>query len=245
MRASESRETSAPIMGAIDIVVDPVALFRAIIGRPGWMWVPLLGALIVGTTFWIFYYNAVDFDWLQATLADDLIRSGRVAAEELESVDAFLSRGILMWTTIISFLLLTPAVYLAHAFYYFIVANLLGHKNQGFGDWFNFVCWAYLPAAFVYIVMTVAFFMGEEGRVSVQALDMTSINFLFLDLPPESAYRTVASTISVLYVWVVALMTLGFAMWTERSWAASAVIALLPMVLVFGGWALIAGAWAG
>jgi hypothetical protein len=56
---------------------------------------------------------------------------------------------------------------------------------------------------------------------------------------PNNSYYNLTENLNLFYGWQVALMTLAFRQWCRFSLTKSLFLAALPLLLIFGSWALL------
>jgi hypothetical protein len=80
--------------------------------------------------------------------------------------------------------------------------------------------------------------MANSNQVSLESLDVFSLNSLLVHASPGDPWFRWATSLRLLAIWSLVLLIMGFSRWTGASMAKSTVIAVLPTVLIFGIWAL-------
>ena len=68
--------------------------------------------------------------------------------------------------------------------------------------------------------------------------NIISINNLLLNAPPGDPWFRWGSSLTLLNLWMLVLMSIGYSRWTGASMVKSTIIACLPWVLIFGIWAV-------
>lgn len=195
-------------------------------------WLPLL-LIIVSTAlmFW-WYYATVDHNWLvDNTLAanPDMNDAQREATRKMMSSDT------MSWFAIGGVVVATPVIYALYALYYLLAGKFMG-SDIGYGKWFALTAWTSLPRLLVLPLMAMQI-MTSGGQVAMEDLSMTSLNFLLFQLPSSHPWAGLANNIDLTMVWSVALAVIGLRVWTGRSIATCVTVSLLPLVLIYGGWA--------
>jgi len=80
---------------------------------------------------------------------------------------------------------------------------------------------------------------AKTAQIDQAAMQPLSLNNLFFHHMPGTPGYTLLTYFSLTYVLGALLAAAGIHAWSRRSWTHAIVIAFLPMVLVFGTWALI------
>lgn len=90
--------------------------------------------------------------------------------------------------------------------------------------------------------MVLNFVIAPDARVAPELLNPMSLNNLFFQLDIGHSLKGLADSLDLTALWVWGLMIYGYRQWTDKSWGISSVVILIPIVIIYGGWALIA--WA-
>lgn len=212
-------------------ITQPRQLFASLDSHPVWL-APLLLLTLSTAAVSAWYYSAVDFEWLkeQALLSipDVNLR---------ESARLSIRREAMLTSTLIHDLVLLPLGWLLMALYLFGVSRLLAFQRS-FRQWFSLVVWSNMPHFVLLASGAVQLLLNTDGHISNAQLHPLSLNQLVLRLQ-SGPWMGLAEAIDVGLVWSIVLLALGVHDWTRRGWASALAIALLPPLLVYGGWALL------
>lgn len=225
-------ENSSNLKLAERIFTAPAEAFRTLPPRYSWF-MPFLAVLGLSLAAWVFYYLRVDIAWL----ADHQVNlMGKdLTEEEAESARGMLGRGFQLTMAIVTVLVLVPGSYVLQALYFNAVGAMQG-DNKGFRQWFSFVSWTSLPTVLALLAM-IAYVVASGDRLATEELNLLSVDGLLLRLPAESPWKVMLSSISITTFWSIVLMILGYRLWVGASLVKSAVIVLVPYLLVYGVWA--------
>ena len=221
------------------IATSPSAAFTELRDRPKFLF-PLLAIVLlsVGLQFW--YFSSVDIEWLK-----DHLMSGNAAIQKLPEADrarvmGAMSRNTLLWSSVLGSLITIPAMFAIQALYY-LLAGKVTNLQKSFVQWFAIVCWSSLPIVLGAIVGAIMLAMhGSNAQMSPSELQPLSLNELFFHrLPSQPGYAFFLS-LSVITLLTWGLRVIGVRAWSDRSWVFSTIFALLPFMLLYGVWALIA-----
>jgi len=222
----------------MDIVAAPGKALDEIKLHTSWLWWPLLIAMLLASGMMIYYYSWVDFPWL----VEETIR--QVPAEDrAESADAirkFMSVGTSTWTTVIAIVVMSFIVYTIQATYLHLANKLTTGAEIGFGQWFSFSVWTAFVGVFGALAAFVVIFMADSNQLATQDLQVLSLNSLLVHASAGDPLFTWASSLTLINFWTLFLMSIGYARWTGASIVKSTIIAILPWVLIFGVWGLMA-----
>lgn len=220
----------------VDIVASPGRALDEVRQHTSWLWWPLLVSMLLGVVLFIFYYNWVDFPWL----VDETIRQlpAENRAEAADGVRQFMQPDRSTWMTVAAIVVMTLIIYTIQATYLHLANKLVTGAEVSFGGWFSFTTWANFVNVFGTLAAFAMILMADSNQLSTQALTALSINSLLLHASPGDAWFTWANSLTLIHFWMLFLMCIGFARWTNTALVKSTVIVLLPWVLIFGIWAL-------
>jgi hypothetical protein len=108
--------------------------------------------------------------------------------------------------------------------------------QRSFRQWFAFTWWSSLPGL-ITVVAAVVVIASGHAPASAGALSPLSLNELFYHLDLADSGYALLNSISLVQLLTILLMVIGAQTWSKRSWTLSAVIVLLPRVLLYGVWA--------
>ena len=202
------------------------------------VWLPLL-LLVFGTAaIQAWYYQAVDFAWLQDLL---LSANADIDPAQREAARGFMSRGVLMGSAVIGTIIIIPLILAISAVYYLLAAKVIGNE-LGFGKWFAFVTWTSVPTLLMLPASAVQILLNSDGQLPPDAMNPLSLNQLFFHLPMGHPWAGLLNALNVLTIWSIVVAVIGYRRWTGKGLGTSVFIVLLPYLLVFGGWALFVAA---
>jgi hypothetical protein len=183
--------------------------------------------------FW--YYQTVDFAWLQDYL---LAANPDMPAAAREQARAFMTPGVLTGSAVIGVIVVIPVILLLSAVYYVLAAKVIG-SDIGFGKWFAFATWTSVPSLLLLIAGAVQILLNGNGQLAPEAMNPLSLNMLFGPLPNTNPWAALLNAINLTTFWSLFVAVVGLQRWTQKSATTSAIIALLPQTLIFGIWALV------
>jgi hypothetical protein len=230
---TNQQEILSPINAIVAIFVEPTRAMRSVLVRP-MAWLPLALVILFSIALFAWYYQIVDFPWLQekmtATISDPAARA---------QAQGVLSKNLMMISSVGGIVVVVPLIYAIYALYYFVVAKI---KNLqiGYGKWFAFVCWTSMPALLTLPLGAIQIMMAQAGHLDINQLNPVSLNSLFFHLESGRHWASLLDSISLITVWTVVLSVIGFQAWSKMSRAASVLVVLLPTVVIYGAWAGIA-----
>ena len=81
--------------------------------------------------------------------------------------------------------------------------------------------------------------MADNNQVGQGDLVPLSMNNLFIHASPGDPWFTWGISLGLVNIWMLVLMSIGYARWTGASMVKSSIIAVLPWAAIFGIWAAI------
>jgi hypothetical protein len=187
------------------------------------------------------FYQVVDLGWV----TDQQLRGSRLASALTEAqieeavkragdnpVRSGVISGVVYGVLVVLFRML-------EAVYYLLAGKMTG-VQRGFRHWLSLSCWTSLPSLLAVIPAGIMLATATTAQIDQAALQPLSLNSLFFHRAAGEPGYTLLTNFSLLYVLGAFYAALGIRLWSRRSWVHALVIAFLPMVLVFGPWALIA-----
>lgn len=218
-----------PLRTLVQMLYHPGPAFSEIRRAPQ-SWFPLLAiaAGIAAIQFW--YFQAVDAAWL-------LEHNG---ASRSESANGQAAAGItgaaLMWTVLVVSAVSVPAGCAAHALYLTIASKLSGFP-QRFSDWFVFAAWTSVPQLLLIPLMAFQI-IDSGGQIVLEELSLASLNALALHLPYTHRWAGLAAHIDLALIWSIVLTATGLRIWTGCRTVTAVVLAIFPVMLIAGTWAV-------
>jgi hypothetical protein len=222
----------------VDIIAAPARALDEVKNRVSWLWVPLGISLLLTIVAVVFYNLWVDFDWLVEETVRTALPPGSDPAAA-DSVRSFMKPSVMITTGVVAIIVMTFLIYAIQSAYLHLVNKAVGDPSLRFGQWFAFSAWTAFPAIFQAIAMLVVIAMADSNQLAQHELTPLSMQALFIHAEPGTSWFTWGNSLSLINLWMLALMTIGFMRWTGSSLIKSAIVACAPWVLIFGVWALI------
>jgi uncharacterized membrane protein YhdT len=215
--------------------LNPRQGFAQLQGSPRFA-LPLL-VLLIGTALEIhWYFSIVDFDWFKQQLVDAIRGPG--AGEHSQAL-LFASRTTLELVSLISAELSKAITLLVYTVYLYLAGAALG-IHYPFDKWFAFSCWTSVALTVGIISGMLLLLFEDVSSLGIGALQPLSLNELFFDLDPATSGAGLLSNLTLPGFAQAALATIGFKVWSGRSLGFATAVVVIPQVIVYGIWALIA-----
>lgn len=212
---------------------SPAGVFAALKERPVFalpMWLMLLGTVAV--TGW--YYGIVDIAWLQHMQME----AANVPAAQREAV-AKVPRSVFLLSSTVAAPLVIVMIMAVNSLY-FMLAGAITNVCYSFRHWFAFSWWAASPAIIAFIPSLLILATASTTEIPPSALQPLSANELIFHAQPGEKGYSFLQSVGLVQVVAAVLTVLGVRVWSGRSMLFSTVFGLLPTVLVYGIWALVA-----
>jgi len=198
----------------------------------------LLMALLTGLAMYT-YYVMVDYEWL----VDYLVQStaGDLSKAEQDQTRAGLSmmpQAVMGAVSAVSIVIFIPILYIIQAVYFVIISNI-NNDGYDFKQWLSFVSWTSIPSILVAIAMFVVIFTSGNGQIVPESINPLSLNELFFGMDPSKGEGKLLASIHLAQFWSLAIMVMGYQMWTKKSTASSAAIVVTPFILFYFIWYLL------
>lgn len=222
-----------------NLILSPSATFAELRERPRF-WFPLLVLIASSTLLVIWYYSMVDIDWLKDMMFSANENFAKMPEDQRARMMGAMSRNSMLFSAVVSTLLVVPAMCAVQALYFLLAGKVAGIALS-YRHWFTMAAWCALPAV-IGAVAGAAVLLSESSPMQIlpTQLQVLSLNELFFQRPMAAKGATLLSTFSLLTPLSWALLTICVKTWSGKSWLSSATFALLPSVVIYGTWALIA-----
>ncbi len=229
MTVSEPTREGSAITQIINLFVAPGEAFDYARKHPK-MWILPLGlTLAFGIAVGVWFALGVNIEAWRGEMLRLAVAKNPQAASRVSETFKHFGRGYLLWTFTGSVFIGTIVIELFYALYLLLADKIFSAENRSYGTWFSFVSWSWLPTIIASIVTMILFAISGVGLAATRA---TTLNALFFHLGPTTPHYG-AAQFSILYFWVIALMTYGLKRWAGHSTLKALVIAAAPFVVIY------------
>ena len=224
----------------LNIYLDPGKVFAGLKEKPNW-WLPLLILVVVNVALMTGYFSSVDPDWFserqwQQVEAQQVGRD--FSAAQIEQMKRFMpsarTAGYIAAVTAPVFIVV---VMLLSALYYWLAGKITSSAvtyKQGF----TLAAWASMPGALGIVVALVgALIMSPQ--TGLESLMLTHLDPLLMQLPFDHSWSRFVKAFDLMMLWSIFLSALGWRTWSHTSWVQAIIVAVLPVLVVFGVWAFV------
>lgn len=220
------------------LLASPRQAFAELQERPRW-WFPFLLTVLAALAVILAYYLTVDFKWMVEQTLSANPRIARMTPEQRQRAAAFMSRNVMLGTSLLSIPLGLGCARLLEAAWYLLAGKVAG-TQQSFRQWFSLACWSALPALITSVAGLLIVVFSGTGQIAAGSMSPLSLNELLFHLPMGARGFTLLNSLTLVHPLIWWLTAAGVRVWTRRSWLFSLSFVLLPVALFYGIWA----AWA-
>lgn len=220
----------------LDIYVAPKQVFASLPEKKGWSWLPFIILLVVNAIGMWWFYAGMSPEWIveqqiaqaaHSMTPAEIEQSRAVMAQMADKTGIFTLGGVLV---------MTPIMLAIMALYTMLVGNP-GQKRR-YGDWFALTVWTNMPGVLNMLGLMVLVLVSSDPNMPLNTPNYLSLNQLLLGLEPGQAWYSWAESLNLIYFWIIGLVAVGLHSWSGYSAAKSTLLAALPLVVIFGLWAV-------
>ncbi|MEO8062866.1 MAG: YIP1 family protein [Pseudomonadota bacterium] len=223
---------------AASLATAPSKAFMELRGRPRFL-LPLFTILLSSIAVVAWYYSVVDFDWLKELIFSNNPDVQKLPPEQRAAAMNFVGRNTMLFGSVFGVLVGVPFVYVLTAVYYLVAAKVT-KVPLGFKHWFTLVCWVSLPGLLSTVAAVISLLLRDNNQIPPGVLQPLSLNELVFHVPVGSKSQPFLEALNVPVILSCILAVIGVHTWTQRSWLCSSIVAVLPVVLLYGIWAIFA-----
>ena len=117
---------------------------------------------------------------------------------------------------------------------YFVIVSSITNDGFQFKQWFSFICWTSTPVLIDALASLVTILTATNGQVAPDSINPLSLNALFFGLNATQGLGNIMASTSLTLFATLALMTIGYAQWTEKPVAKAFVVVAIPYVIYYG-----------
>jgi len=195
----------------------------------------LLQIILTSAAIYLFY-SGMSAEWL---VEQQLLQAGDLTPAETEQARAMMAQTV-AYTPIIgvaSVVVMSLLMQAIFAGYYHLIGKMAGHFS--YSQWFAASVWSQMPLLLNMLGLMLLTLLADNPNLPLSTANYASVNQLLLQLPPSHSFYFLTESLNLFYFWQVALLTLAFRQWCQFSLTKALLLAALPLVLIFGTWALL------
>lgn len=223
------------LQNLVDIFAAPGAVFERLKSRPHWL-LPLLLVTVATASIQIGYVMTTDFNYLVDQLIEQTLASNPDArASEVRAAMENLNPSLIGISGSVAVVVIVVVINCIYAGYLSFL-NKFSVQELGYRHWLSLSTWSGMPALFTALAAWVVMLGSINGQVPQTALQPLSLDGL-LNLQSNNA---LLQNLSLPQFWSMALLVIGYRVFTGANWTRSAIATLAPYAVIYGIWALFA-----
>ena len=195
---------------------------------------PLLSIILLNVLMILFLYASIDYEWfidhMVELQGDDLSTAEK---DQTRQALGMMSPSMMGGIGAISVAVILPIVFSIQALYFVIVSGITNDGFQ-FKQWFSFTAWSSIPSLIGTLASFVVILTASNGQIAPESVNPLTLNELFFGLNPIKGAGSILASTDISIFWILALMTIGYSQWTDKTLAKSFLIVSLPFVLYYG-----------
>jgi hypothetical protein len=224
-----SEVNTSPLNTLVAMFTEPSRAFAAV-ERRSMAWLPLLLSIVGSIALLAWYFQSVDFAWLQdrmtAAIADPAVR---------EKAKDVMTLKMLQFGGIAGAVFGVPIMYCLIALYFLVVANIK-NLELGFTKWFALAAWSQVPGLLLLVLGAMQILMSHNGQLEMSALNPASLNQLFFHIEMGHRWASLLDSISPTGIWSAVLMVIGFQSWSKLPRSTAISVVVLPYLVIYAIW---------
>ncbi|HEY1042266.1 MAG TPA: YIP1 family protein [Telluria sp.] len=230
--AEKSTAASGSSFGAVArMFYEPSATFAQLETRRS-TWLPLLLVMLSGIIIAVWYYQFVDYAWLQEQFLN-AIEDPAVRDRQREA--GGMALGTLTAVTIVGMVIFYLVAYALTSLYLLIVSKVRNSPFT-FGQGFSLAVWSSVPMLILLPLGAMQILLASNNQVMFQALNPLTLNQLVFHYEPAHAMAGVLESISLLTFWNIFLQVVGYQIWAKTSRATAVKVVVAPYIVIYGLW---------
>lgn len=228
----EPETTSKPsaLAQVVNLFVAPGQALDYARQKPGMWWLPLGIVLVLQAVMAVWVALTINIAAWRQMMVETAARANPEHAQQAIQMITQHGRSFLMFTMLAG-LIGMVIIELLYALYLFLADKLFSADSRGFGQWFSFTAWTWLPVSLGIIASLIAWALSNKSG-HLDQLDVTNLNTLFFHVKPGSHLFRVAQ-FSLLQFWVIGLTTYGLKRWRNHGTGKALAVALAPYVVIY------------
>lgn len=216
----------------VNVFTSPREAFAALAARPVVLW-PLLAIILANALLVFWYYVEVDFAWFIET---SMRAAGQEPPPELAGAGAMgdtarIVTGVLAATA--TALILLVLMLLTGGYLSFV--SMFTNDRIPFKQWLSLAAWASLPTLLDVAAGAVNMAVNDfTYRLPTEIFVFSFGALLGIDPAATGFLSNIAHQASVTSIWALALIVLGYKMWTGKPMGKAFLIVAAPLLVIVG-----------
>lgn len=222
--------STSPLSAIVRMFYEPRAVFEQLEQRRA-TWVAL--ALLIGSAvvMSVWYFQFVDFAWLQESmLAAVTDPNAREKAREMS-----MGQGSMTALGVVGAVFGYLVSFTIGGIYYLIVSKVR-NVEFSFGKGFALSVWGSIPMLLLFPLGAMQILLSSTNQIPFEALNPLSLNELVFHYEAGTPMAGVFNALSIPMFWSMVLTIIGYEVWGKASRTTAAITVLVPTVVIYGGW---------
>jgi hypothetical protein len=220
----------------LNIFLEPGKVFADLREKPSFL-LPMLLSVSAMVALMLLYFGSVDPAWY----ADYAVRA---SGKEMSAAEIAQMKQVMPGARTMGYFLAPSAaimivlVALVYALYLMLAGKVAG-LAVSFKQGLALTSWSSMPNLIGAIVAIIGV-LTMDPKTPMESLMLTNVDPLLVQLPLDHAWSGFAKGFSLLNLWAIGLLALGWRLWSRGGWGQAIFVAALPSLVIYGIWALIA-----
>lgn len=223
--------SASPFSALVRLFYEPAPTFAVLAVRRA-TWIPVGSMILANAGLLLWYFlGFVNYDWFQDNLLSGVIDP----VERQQHQSMAISQQAMGIANAVGAVVVLIASYVISGVYLMIVGKV---KNQefSFSKGFSLSAWASLPSLLLLPLGATQMLLASHRQIPVEALNPASLNQLLFQLEASHPFAGLLESLSVLLVWNLVLLVVGYQAWTGTPRSAALRIVVLPYAVIYGIW---------
>ena len=220
----------------VNIFLEPAKVYAELRDKPTFL-VPALIVTVLSALSACLYFFHVDPEWFANY---QLTAAGKeMSAAEMEQAKQFMPGAqTLAYITAVTTPIMFALIFVLLALYYLLAGKVTGNPVS-FRHGLALAAWSSVPTVLGAVVALIGVLTGSN-QASFESFQLLNVDPLFVQLPVDHDWSTLAKSFSLLNFWAWFLAALGWKTWFRTGWGPALFVVLLPSLVIYGVMALFA-----
>jgi hypothetical protein len=222
----------------VDVLSSPAPGFESIKRKPRSWWVPVTLVIGASVVYWSIYFGTVDMAWLSHKALEPL--QGKLDSHALERMSQAITPRVLIAEALAGKVLTLSFTVAVIAAYLRVVSQWQVRETPTPLQWLALAAWSRLPELAGYVGSGLRMAIGPHQRLAAEQLSITSAAG-FMSSAPVGGVAGFLANYDLLRLWELALLVVGYAVYTGVPRRRAMVTVLAPWLLLTGAHLLYLG----
>lgn len=223
--------SASPLNAISRLFYEPASAFADLEMRRA-TWISVLAVIAANAVLLMWYFlQFVDYTWFQ----DQLLYGGADPLARQPDQSMAISQQAMGIMSVMATAAALIGSYVISGMYLMIVGDV---KNQkfSFSKGFSLSAWASMPSVLLLPLGAMQMLLAPHRQVSIEALNPATLNQLLFQLEASHPLASLLESLSIPLVWNLALLVIGYQVWTGTSRGPALRIVLFPYAVIYGVW---------